>query len=167
MSERERWIVYPLLFFALGAALRDKFLQQVTTKELHCERVVADSIACDALGVFDPERRGEALVELGVGERAGEPGRTGSERLGVLILRDTQGKELCSVSNDAMFVRQIVCEGLRVVDPQAHERMLAALDSIDAPATKEGGKPQRVAIFALNDEETIRLSGSPLSKPKE
>ena len=24
MSERERWIVYPLLFFALGAALRDK-----------------------------------------------------------------------------------------------------------------------------------------------
>ena len=24
MTERERWIVYPLLFLALGAALRDK-----------------------------------------------------------------------------------------------------------------------------------------------
>ena len=29
MSERERWIVYPLLLFALGAAIRDKLMQRV------------------------------------------------------------------------------------------------------------------------------------------
>ena len=32
MTERERWIVYPLLFLALGAALRDKLVDRTTTK---------------------------------------------------------------------------------------------------------------------------------------
>jgi hypothetical protein len=31
MTERERWIVYPLLFLALGAALRDKLVDRTTT----------------------------------------------------------------------------------------------------------------------------------------
>ncbi len=39
MSERERWIVYPLIFFALGAAVRDKILQRVEVKEIICESV--------------------------------------------------------------------------------------------------------------------------------
>ena len=37
MSERERWIIYPLLFFALGAGIRDKILQRVEVKEIFCE----------------------------------------------------------------------------------------------------------------------------------
>ena len=32
MTERERWIVYPLLFLALGAALRDKLSEHTKTK---------------------------------------------------------------------------------------------------------------------------------------
>lgn len=39
MTERERWIVYPLLFLALGAALRDKIAKQTQTKEIVCERL--------------------------------------------------------------------------------------------------------------------------------
>jgi hypothetical protein len=39
MSERERWIVYPLLFLALGAALRDKLLKQTVAKRLICEEL--------------------------------------------------------------------------------------------------------------------------------
>lgn len=39
MSERERWIVYPLLFLALGSALRDKIAKQTQTKEIVCERL--------------------------------------------------------------------------------------------------------------------------------
>lgn len=49
MSERERWIVYPLLFLALGASLRDKLIKQtlsdkVICEELYCERVLSDEI---------------------------------------------------------------------------------------------------------------------------
>ena len=47
MTERERWIVYPLLFLALGAALRDKLFDSTTTK----------SIVCQELTVVDEEPR--------------------------------------------------------------------------------------------------------------
>lgn len=40
MTERERWIVYPLLFLALGAALRDKMIDRTTTKSIVCQELV-------------------------------------------------------------------------------------------------------------------------------
>jgi hypothetical protein len=40
MNERERWIVYPLLFLALGAALRDKLIDRTTTKSIICQELV-------------------------------------------------------------------------------------------------------------------------------
>src|SRR4029079_15184206 len=39
MTERERWIVYPLLFLALGAALRDKLVDRTTTKSIVCQEL--------------------------------------------------------------------------------------------------------------------------------
>src|SRR5262245_30801572 len=39
MSERERWIVYPLLFLALGAALRDKLFDMTTSKRIVCQEL--------------------------------------------------------------------------------------------------------------------------------
>ena len=44
MTERERWVVYPLLFLALGAVLRDKLVDRTVTKRIECEElsIVAD-----------------------------------------------------------------------------------------------------------------------------
>lgn len=39
MTDRERWIVYPLLFLALGAALRDKLAKQTRAKDIVCEHL--------------------------------------------------------------------------------------------------------------------------------
>jgi hypothetical protein len=39
MTERERWIVYPLLFLALGAALRDKLGGSTKTKSIVCQEL--------------------------------------------------------------------------------------------------------------------------------
>ena len=39
MSERERWVVYPLLFLALGASLRDKLVDRTTTKRIVCQEL--------------------------------------------------------------------------------------------------------------------------------
>lgn len=39
MSERERWVVYPLLFLALGAALRDKLVDSTITKRIVCQEL--------------------------------------------------------------------------------------------------------------------------------
>jgi hypothetical protein len=54
MSERERWVVYPLLFLALGAALRDKMIDRTTTK----------SIACQELLIVDEQPLGREPVLL-------------------------------------------------------------------------------------------------------
>ncbi len=40
MTERERWIVYPLLFLALGAALRDKLVDRTTAKSIVCQELL-------------------------------------------------------------------------------------------------------------------------------
>lgn len=53
MSERERWIVYPLLFLALGAALRDKIIKSTETQR----------ITCQGLHVVDNQKR--TLLLLG------------------------------------------------------------------------------------------------------
>jgi hypothetical protein len=54
MSERERWVVYPLLFLALGAALRDKLFDRTTSK----------SIVCQELTVVDEEPAGRQPVRI-------------------------------------------------------------------------------------------------------
>jgi hypothetical protein len=37
MTPRERWVVYPLLFFALSLALKPKLLDQIESKHIRCE----------------------------------------------------------------------------------------------------------------------------------
>ncbi|MEM6798578.1 MAG: hypothetical protein AAF589_03610 [Planctomycetota bacterium] len=56
MSERERWIVYPLLFLALGAALRDKLMQQTRADQLVCQRLVMINESGVATAVLDGDQ---------------------------------------------------------------------------------------------------------------
>src|SRR5262249_39718806 len=42
---RERWIVYPLLFLALGVALRDKLVERTTTRTVRCEELIVEEEA--------------------------------------------------------------------------------------------------------------------------
>ena len=62
MPTRERWIVYPLLFLALGLAVRDKIIPPtqfravaVTTDQLRARRIICDGVAeCRAMIVKGP-----------------------------------------------------------------------------------------------------------------
>ena len=42
MTDRERWVVYPLLFLALGVSLRDKLGGQLTSKIISCQKLVIE-----------------------------------------------------------------------------------------------------------------------------
>lgn len=55
MTERERWIVYPLLFLALGASLRDKLAKQTRSQQIVCEEL------------FVVNDRGEPVARLAEG----------------------------------------------------------------------------------------------------
>jgi hypothetical protein len=156
MNERERWIVYPLLFFALGASLRDKFLQRVTTDELFAKHVV-----CDELSVRDPAKDGRIVARLTSGSPPGAAGQN-ADRFGVLALFDSEGRELCGVTNDALQVRQIGCDELisksiSVVDPLNPQRRLALLTS--ASSRQPDGETRRVGSLLLTDDRGAAIFG--------
>ncbi|MCA9246313.1 MAG: hypothetical protein KDA42_04330 [Planctomycetales bacterium] len=87
MSNRERWIVYPLLFLALSASLRDRLtgytysLQKILGtgmqidlqsgelrgREIRCARLVVDEIRCRAVAVTTGHN--EPVVILASGEQ--------------------------------------------------------------------------------------------------
>jgi hypothetical protein len=155
MNERERWIVYPLLFFALGAALRDKFTHEVTTDRLH-----AGQIACEELVVLDSEKPDRVVAKL----TSNAPQRKGrnADRYGVLALIDSEGKELCGVTNNQLQVNQIACQNVvsqsvTVVDPKNQTRPLAVLTSATATGSDNGG--ERLGSLLLTDSEGRELFG--------
>ena len=93
MTERERWVVYPLLFLALGASLRDKFSSRTTSKIIECEelRVVEE----------DPTGREPTRILAKIGRT--DP--TASERSSGLL----------AVDGDANIGGQLVVQGVQVV----------------------------------------------------
>lgn len=73
MKERERWIVYPLLFLSLGAALRDKIFQRTRNEQVICESL----LVVDSRGRVQASLVGDQL-QLGA-----KPG-TGRLRVGAI-----------------------------------------------------------------------------------
>jgi hypothetical protein len=65
MTERERWIVYPLLFLALGASLRDKLFNLTQAQTVVCEKLSADQIRTRVLDADQILHRGQKYVPGG------------------------------------------------------------------------------------------------------
>jgi|GEM_PF-1451087 len=127
MSERERWIVYPLLFFALGSALRDKLLQRIESKEIFCE----------SLKIVDPQDRTRLLAELGSGKEVSFDPSQAAGRVGVLTIQDSDGKEACQLAKDLRTSR-VITNLLLVVDPVNHQpHVIAGTEQV--PTMSLGG----------------------------
>jgi hypothetical protein len=114
MSERERWIVYPLLFLALGASLRDKFSPLTSSKIIECQelRVVEE----------DPTGREQSRVLAKLGRT--EP--TASHRSSGLLV----------VDGDASIGGQLVVQEVPIVP------MLQ--NPVQGLQTMFGGRRQRI-----------------------
>lgn len=150
MNERERWIIYPLLFFALGAALRDKFTQQVTT-----DRLFAGKILCEELEVIDSEKPDRIVAKLS--SNPPQRGNPNADRYGVFLLIDSEGKELCGVTNNQLQVSRIACNAVTVLDPKDPNRTLALLTA--AEAAKPDGTTRRLGSLIFTDSEGNEMFG--------
>lgn len=65
MTDRERWIVYPLLLLTMGTAMHDKFLKQVHTERILCDKELdAERIRCKELVVVTGPNDDQAAVVL-------------------------------------------------------------------------------------------------------
>ena len=73
------------------------------------------------------------------------------------------GQELCGVLNNALYVREIQCEAVKVMDPGPPQRVLAGLGSI--AVTDAEGDPRRFGVLALNNEDFVtRVYSNVLSR---
>jgi hypothetical protein len=104
MTERERWVVYPLLFLALGAALRDKLI----------DRTIAKSIYCQELAIVDEEPRSgqSARILARIGR---SDGRTGSAASANFMLDG----HMEIISEDASGIHRLVRMGRSDPSPGA------------------------------------------------
>jgi hypothetical protein len=146
MSERERWIVYPLIFFALGASVRDKILQRVETKE----------IICESLKVVDLQNPKIPLAVLGFQRARSDDPTQLSERVGRLQLVDGEGREVCDIKGDAYFHR-MATHLLQVSDPQGQPLVTVGTEPVRVPgALVEGQDP------TVSHQGVIYLNNRPL-----
>ena len=125
MSERERWIVYPLIFFALGAAVRDKLMQRVEAKE----------IVCESVSIVDLQNPTRVLAELGFRRaRPNDPTQL-ADQVGQLRLVDSEGNEVCEINSNAFF-RRLATHLLQVVDPQGQPLVNVGTEAVDNPQSQ-------------------------------
>jgi len=155
MSERERWIVYPLLLFALGAAVRDKLLQRVEAREIFCE----------SIKIVDSQQPDRFLAELGIKRaRSNDPSQL-APRVGALRLIDSDGREVCEIATD-VIVGRLVARELRIIDSYHRPLVVAGTEMVPGTAFGEDDTAMmhQGVIYLNNQRLGIRLT-PPTSPP--
>jgi hypothetical protein len=91
MSDRERWVVYPLLFLALGMAMFDglRFQAEQQTKKVETKSPEFESIRCKELRVID--ENGQLRVALG---------ESAKQNVGLITVHNTDGKPVVRLTAD-------------------------------------------------------------------
>ncbi len=146
MSERERWIVYPLIFFALGAAVRDKILQRVEAKEIICESVK----------IVDLQNPTIALAVLDFHRAPSNDPTQLADRVGRLRLVDSEGREVCDIKSDVYFHR-LRTHLLQISDPMGQPLVTAGTEPVLVPGTLVEGQEPMVSYQGV-----IYLNNKPL-----
>jgi hypothetical protein len=91
MNDRERWIVYPLLFLALAVSLRDKLTQTVRAERVECRALILN------------DERGRPLLMLAPAALA--ESRLEDPPQGLLLL-DGEGRELTRLGAERLAPRE-------------------------------------------------------------
>ena len=152
MSERERWIVYPLIFFALGAAIRDKLTQRVQAKQ----------IACESLHIVDLHNPSQPLVEFSFLRGSTTDESKSPISVGVMRLSDSEGNIYCLIKEDAAFeflsAEAVQTREVQVVDPHDHALVKMATEAV-VPKEEEADTASTKRFFQgvlyLNNERLM------------
>jgi hypothetical protein len=155
MSERERWIVYPLLMFALGAAIRDKLMDRVEAKEIRCE----------SLEIVDQQDPTRILARLGIRRASNTDPTQLADRVGELVLVDNDGRLVCDIATDIQAGR-VITPQLRIIDPNHRPLVVATTEPIPALSLGQGeaGISYQGVIYLNNQRSGIQLT-PPTGRP--
>ena len=143
MSDRERWIVYPLIFLTLGIALRDKITRTLDEMEL----IAGDSVQLD---LKYGQMRGEdpsLLLDFAQGQLSAE-----TIRCRQLVVEE-------QVTTKRVIAQQSVAREVLVMGPDETVRVLIesvpSASKAAAPGEAKGG---RLIVFGPSNEPQVVLS---------
>lgn len=167
MSQRERWIIYPLLFFAIAMIIREDFFVRletkgrVRTKIVECEQVtVTDSQGNPAVQVGS--RGGSGFVRIRARRQDGDLGTAKPVAVelvvtpkleGAVITRGVLGAPLVELIGDEVggTVRVYDETGkprgvIALVSARRAERQGESQEDSDGPEGGDGGEDPRTAV---------------------
>jgi len=183
MSERERWIVYPLLFLTLGVSLRDKVTHSTTV-----DHIDAETIRCQALlvghdvqtlqGRVPPgtitafDEKGQAVARFGPGVvcrqlEVDDPAGVTQVRIGSSPLPSRNGERRRSTGFVTVHgekgqeiitlrARRLKHASVREISGGDAEQPKKALEVTDI--TEEGGE---IAVFDSTQQTALSLDHFP------
>jgi hypothetical protein len=166
MTERERWTVYPLLFLALGIAVKDKVVNQLSISNVRCRTVV-----CEALQVDDPQGGDRVIINAGnvrcqnlVAARAvASGGNVQGENVvavnnvqgqNVVATGNVQGEHVVGTSN--MQSPSVICNALLVPDAEGEQQAVISANA-QGGFLRLQGKTNGVTAFLGNTEDFVGL----------
>lgn len=126
MSDRERWIVYPLLFLALAVSLRDKLTHTVHSDRIECRSIIFHSESGEPLWLLTQD----VASPLG-----------SSEKSGGLMLVDAQGRRTARfgpvMQCQTLFAQEVAAEKVIAADSVQTRGVLVA-DNQSRPVVTMG-----------------------------
>ena len=157
MTERERWIVYPLLFLALGASLRDKLADSTTTKR----------IVCQELTVVDEDPSGRHQPQLLARIGRNEPARAGAPATGFLFVNGPIEAQVVSAQNfgfqnvQLLHALRAMMQGMPI-DPSGALKAMRQTPPADTPPANSPQDPP-----ATEDPPQPTGTDAPPAEPAE
>ncbi|MCE9548521.1 MAG: hypothetical protein K8T25_23850 [Planctomycetia bacterium] len=166
MIERERWIVYPLLFLALGMSLKDKF---VAPEDLDASHIVCQDLKVRQLVLTDDRDHPLAQLRpvLPKTNESASPGGVLSGNIGEVELLDAKGHRR-ALLGPLMAAERIETAGLVVIDSQHKPRVeigtLVARPKEGPPKLESCGVIQ---VYGPSDMPILFLGSRDLGKHGE
>lgn len=170
MTERERWILYPLLFLALGAALRDKVVppeklegglvqaNAVEARSIRAPIVEAGVLKADNFQIRDDKGRVRLLMAL-------RPVviTDGEEQTQVLtpqiVTYDEQGDAQFAVHSGQVFGSEISSDVLHILDTAGQPKVIIDAVPLTFQTEEETTKVSqgRIQVFDIQNRPSVAM----------
>ena len=160
MTQRERWIVYPLLFLALGASLRDKF---GGPESIDASRIRCDELRTTQVVIADPHDKQPRIVLKTV--QGGVKNGDSSHSSGQLELLDQSQRVQTAISHGAVITHGLKTQAIAVADPAGRNRVQIGT-KLESAAPSKSMPPATsgwVEVFGKDNSALpiVRLAASP------
>ena len=141
MTERDRWIIYPLLFLALGAALKDKITGTIECNHLVVSgNIQAGAVQAKLMQVQD--QKGQTRINMGIQQTWLTPAKETMVTAPFINLIDEQRRPLSALNGGSIFGMDVNTETVRVTDRFGKPRVVMTTEKYELTMEQQEGEEE-------------------------